>query len=742
MAQHDIPWGNDPARTVRGLGHVDLSRTEGPSGADRPRYRLGARLGQSGQVYEAEDAPSTGRLVIKLVPVAAGLAPAVVHSFTREATKVADLRHPHIAQVVDSGIFAEGPPFVALERLAGQTLDERLAGRGALPTSEVLAIVRGVASALSAAHAAGIVHRELRADNVFMAELPGYPQGFVKVLDFGVSVLTAGARAAGRVLSERSMFTVAPEQRADPFEGADERTDQFALAALGYRLFTGAEPSLGQASGPGFERLRDGSPRPADEFVRCPPAIDAVLSRAMSIRPEGRFDSVALFFRALEEALIPRSFVSAYTPVAHRDAAAPGAGQVTPAPLPVAGDVQAAAREAPPEAGVDDAPAAGAPAAGAPAAVAAAARPTGERAAWEPTVPDYAASLSRPEPLHPSLQRPPGSVTASLTQQFFAEGERQEASLLQGRTEVVYRDEAELSGGRSGRFDSFGRFESFDRVPRQRAPRLVAGVAAIAVAGFGIAAWSTGWFGPAVWRTPSSGAGSAAAGSPGAGSSTPAGGSATGTVEARPPTPPPAAPPSPPEPAAAAAAPATAPAAPVSGPVPPPAALPPAAAAVPAPAGRTPPPRAVAPPPNGTAPAAALQPGQGPLRGYVWSPSRRRLVRARVAPPPFVPAPSATWPPPPPASPREAPGAPPPLPPASTSPPPPSFPPPLPPPHPPASAPQPGGGEAAPEPPPAALPPPAPSQSLDTPPPPAPPPPSGPITTHERWGPEPSGAVR
>ena len=167
---------------------------------------------------------------------------------------MASLRHPHIVQVVRSGALDDGAPFSASERLCGQTLDERMDGRP-LGAEEVRFIIRGIASAVSAAHAAGVVHRELRADNVFMATVAGYESGFPKVLDFGVSRLTAAARAAGRIVGPSTIAALAPEQRQWSLDTADERADQFSLAALTYRLLTGGEVSPGLHRPPAFERM-------------------------------------------------------------------------------------------------------------------------------------------------------------------------------------------------------------------------------------------------------------------------------------------------------------------------------------------------------------------------------------------------------------------------------------------------------------------------------------------------------
>src|ERR1043165_3124512 len=101
---------------------------------------IGARVGQSGQVYETDGA---GGLVVKLFTWATGLPEEAVQNFTRDASMVANLRHPHVAQVVDAGVLGDGTPFVVMERLAGTTLEEAME-RGPRALADVLPILRGV----------------------------------------------------------------------------------------------------------------------------------------------------------------------------------------------------------------------------------------------------------------------------------------------------------------------------------------------------------------------------------------------------------------------------------------------------------------------------------------------------------------------------------------------------------------------------------------------------------------------
>jgi serine/threonine protein kinase len=276
MSLHDGHSDPDLTRTRPGMGiSFGTSRPAAPAEHRRSHgLSPGARIGSRGQLFAIDAGGRPGCSAIKLLPWAAGLGAEVVRDFTHDALTVASLRHPHVAEVTDAGMMADGTPFLVLERLRGRTLDEQMRAGARMSLDEVIDLLRGLASALAAAHAAGVVHRDVRAENVFVAELAGYPVGFPKLLDFGVAHLIGAADVAGQALPGVPDGPVAPEQRRDFIHGADPRSDQFALAALAQQLLVRVDAT----------------------------AVEPVLRRALAWRPEGRFESVASFFFALEAA--------------------------------------------------------------------------------------------------------------------------------------------------------------------------------------------------------------------------------------------------------------------------------------------------------------------------------------------------------------------------------------------------------------------------------------------------------
>ena len=245
---------------------------------DEPRFvPIGAPVGRSGQVFETEAdtevGAGAGPLVVKLFTWAAGVPGDVVQDFTGAALTVANLRHPHVVQVTDAGTLGDGTPFVVMERLAGTTLQEA-ATDGRVGIAAVWSILRSVASALSAAHAAGVAHGDVRAENIFMADVAaGWPSA--KLLDFGVARLLVAARSSAGATGESpaEMVVRAPLELG---ARAGERADQLAFARLATELL-----------GPG-----------------CSPALERVLLRASHPDPRQRFETVTTLADALEEASV------------------------------------------------------------------------------------------------------------------------------------------------------------------------------------------------------------------------------------------------------------------------------------------------------------------------------------------------------------------------------------------------------------------------------------------------------
>src|SRR5262249_54158033 len=224
--------------------------------------------------------------------------------FEREILTTQRLRHSALVQIFAHGALADGRPYFVMERLTGQGLEAHLAAATRLPPEGALTILTPVCEALALAHEAGVIHRDIKASNVFVCDAAR--GGRVVLLDFGVAKLLLPDEA-GLTTSRQTLGTpgcMAPEQIRG---GAiDARTDVYALGVLLYHMVTGEIP-FAQAVGAGEPTLlehmhvRAGRPLPSAR-VEVSRELDAVVTTAMSIEPESRYPSAQAFLEALRAA--------------------------------------------------------------------------------------------------------------------------------------------------------------------------------------------------------------------------------------------------------------------------------------------------------------------------------------------------------------------------------------------------------------------------------------------------------
>jgi len=307
--------GDVVSRSTPEAGPVTQAMAAGMAPADPAilpgtPYRLGRKLGEGahGVVHQAEHVDLGRQVALKVLSPASAGAHSAFELFRREARAVAGLSHPNLVQLYDFGRSLDGRAFLAMELCAGETLDARLR-RGPLPWREAVVVAIETGHALGAAHAAGLVHRDIKPQNLMIG-----PDGHVKLLDFGVATALTRAEEGGAHGPERTRggFAVhgtpeymAPEQVAG--EPVDRRTDIYALGCVLYEMLTG----VGAFEGPSSlvvmgKQLRE-TPAPlrqrAPARAEIPRAVEAVVVRAMAKRREERFESGAAMCDALERAL-------------------------------------------------------------------------------------------------------------------------------------------------------------------------------------------------------------------------------------------------------------------------------------------------------------------------------------------------------------------------------------------------------------------------------------------------------
>jgi serine/threonine protein kinase len=270
-------------------------------------YRINRRqLPSSTEVYEATGLGGQGRLVIRFLDHVQPMSAATKQACRAELMEVARLRHPHIGQVQSLDAAPDGVPFLVREHVEGQSLKTVLGdGRWQRPGT-VVQLIAQLARTLAAAHRVRVFHRDLRPSQVFVYDAGGVLR-LGRLLGFGLWRLRTDPRAAGT--PGHRLSYLAPEQ-LDGQAAIDGRADQFSLAAIAYRMLSGADAFGGTEPADVVTALQHQDPAPLSAVDGVNPAVDAVIRRARARRPTGRFPSVLAFAAALDSASAGRPSVS------------------------------------------------------------------------------------------------------------------------------------------------------------------------------------------------------------------------------------------------------------------------------------------------------------------------------------------------------------------------------------------------------------------------------------------------
>lgn len=262
-----------------------------------PRYRVLRHVATGGMaaVYAAEDEVLGREVAVKILDGVDGDAE-VAAAWRREAQAVAGLGHPGIAGIFDAGT-DEQTSFIVMELVPGRTLRDLLRERGRLGPAAATALVAQVADALAAAHRQGVVHCDVKPQNILVT-----PDGAAKLVDFGIARAANATRTLLGGEIHGSAAYLAPEQVRG--ERVDGRTDVYALGAVLYELLTGRQPFEG---GPSLaavvsRRLVADPPPPRSLDPSISPAIERVVLTALARAPADRFADAAQFRDALHAA--------------------------------------------------------------------------------------------------------------------------------------------------------------------------------------------------------------------------------------------------------------------------------------------------------------------------------------------------------------------------------------------------------------------------------------------------------
>jgi eukaryotic-like serine/threonine-protein kinase len=322
------------------------------------RYHIIRELARSNDiVYEAMDPARGKKIALKELQVPPNLVGQAKHEriqrFTREARAAARLQHTNIVHIFDHGQ-VQGRYYIAMEFLEGKSLRDTIRQRGQLPTGEALRIAALVADGLEFAHRNGVVHRDVKPDNVHLE-----PDGRVVITDFGIARLTfePTLTADGQIFGTPSYMS--PEQVTG--KNVDKRSDVFSLGVMLYEMIAGRKPFVGDSVITITYNIMNAEPGP---IGTGPPGIEAVLRCALAKDPNRRYKSAAEMaedIRAVAQGSQPRHAIAipagpppraAGAPVAppprSRPAPGPAPGPVRPMPQPAFGGAAPAGAYMPP----------------------------------------------------------------------------------------------------------------------------------------------------------------------------------------------------------------------------------------------------------------------------------------------------------------------------------------------------------------------------------------------------------
>jgi len=277
------------------------------------KYRIESLISQGGMgsVYRATHVLMDKTVAVKVLHPSLAADDRIVARFSREAKATSRISHPHALSVTDFGESSDGTVFLVMEYLSGRTLKDVIKQDGPLSLPRAVEIFRQISSGLDAAHAQGVVHRDLKSDNIMLVDIESETD-WAKVLDFGIAKLQEPADH-DEALTAPNLIIGTPQymspEQCSQSDSIDHRADIYSLGIILFEMLSGHVPFSGEShTAIMMKHLQEVPPSILDERRDIPVGIDAVISRALSKNPGDRFETAGEFseeFMAAATGLVP-----------------------------------------------------------------------------------------------------------------------------------------------------------------------------------------------------------------------------------------------------------------------------------------------------------------------------------------------------------------------------------------------------------------------------------------------------
>lgn len=261
------------------------------------KYRIDERLsgGGMGTVYRGTHVLMDKTVAIKVLLPSLAADEKIVARFSREARAASRISHPHALSVTDFGEAENGVVFLVMEYLSGQTLKQIIRQEGPMPLTRAVEILRQVGGALDAAHAEGVVHRDLKSDNIMLLSSSG--TDYAKVLDFGIAKIKEPEGTYDPALTAPDLVIGTPQymspEQCSQSPDIDARSDIYSLGVILYEMLVGHVPFTGGSPTEiMLKHLQQAAPSVLDERDDLPGAIGRVVARALEKGPKDRYQTV------------------------------------------------------------------------------------------------------------------------------------------------------------------------------------------------------------------------------------------------------------------------------------------------------------------------------------------------------------------------------------------------------------------------------------------------------------------